>query len=281
MNTGRKAMQREQDGTDDARPLDPELLSERYDRDARAYRDLWAPILRGAVLRLLRRISPGDVLRIVDIGSGVGSMLPHLQTTFPDALVLGVDRSRGMLALSPAGIPRAVMDATCLGVASAGVDLVLMAFVLFHLERPLDGLREALRVLRRGGRMATATWGQEIESPASRIWTECLDAHGAPEADPSAAARHDPVNTPEKMEALLRAAGFSSAHCWLEELASSIELDRLIRLKTAMGSARSRFDSLPPSQREACVSAARCRMEKLPPEAFVAGGTVVYALASA
>lgn len=258
-----------------------EKLTDRYNREAEAYRDLWAPILRIAGLGLLREVAGARVQRIVDVGTGVGALLPDLFATFPGAVVLRVDRAHGMLALAPAGMPRAVMDARHLAIRSGSVDLVLLAFMLFHLDKPEDGLREARRVLRHGGRVATLTWGRELESRATRIWTECLDVHGAAEADPATAARHDSVDTPEKMETLLRAAGFNPPRSWADDLVSTLDLEHLLRLRTSMGSSKPRFDSLDPLTQEACVAGARRRMEGLAREEFIARGRIVCAVASA
>ena len=255
-------------------------LTDRYDREACAYRDLWAPVLEIAGLKLVRELAGARPKRILDVGTGVGSLLPHLETAFPDAFVLGVDRSAGMLAQGPRRFPRAVMDATQLGVSPASLDLVLLVFMLFHLERPEEGLREARRVLADGGRVGCLTWGEDLESTASRIWNECLDAHGAAEEDPTVRTRHDPVNTPEKMETLLRLAGFTSLRCRADELVSFIDPERLIRLKTSLGSSKVRYDGLAPAAREACAKDARRRMAELSSEDFVARGRVVVAVAS-
>jgi len=210
----------------------------------------------------------------------VGLLLPGLRGAFPGAFVLGVDRSPGMLALAPTGVPLAVMDARQLALSPASVDLILMVFMLFHLDTPLDGLREARRVLRPGGRVATVTWGGDLESKATRIWTECLDTHGASPTDPAMAARHASVDTPEKMEALLRAAGFTLPHAWVEDLVSTLDLEHLLRLRTTMGSAKPRFDSVDPTTQQACIAEARRRMEELAGEDFVARASIVYAIAS-
>jgi SAM-dependent methyltransferase len=253
-------------------------LTQRYDLEASAYRELWAPILRVAGQSLLRRLDGAPPRRILDVGTGVGALLPDLRTTSPGAWVLGVDRSAGMLRLAPAEFARAVMDARQLALRSASVDRVLMVFMLFHLDSPATGLREARRVLRPGGRIGTLTWGGDLESPATRIWKDCLDAHGAVPLDPGAEARHEAVDTPDKMEALLRGAGFASARAWTEDLVASIEVDQLLRLRTSMGSSKPRFDSLDPEAQFACVSEARRRMERLAPEDRVARGMVVHAV---
>lgn len=258
-----------------------EALTDRYDREARAYRELWAPILRTGALVLVRELAGARVQRVLDVGTGVGSLLPDLNAAFPEAVVLGIDRSHGMLSLAQGRVPRAVMDARQLALPPESVDRVLMVFMLFHLERPELGLREARRVLRAGGRVGTLTWRTELVSNATRIWTECLDAHGATPADPEAAARHDAVDTPEKVEALLHSAGFTSARSWTSDLATTIDAEHLIRLRTSLGSAKPRFDSLAPAAREACVAAARARMGHLAHEDFIARAEVVYSVACA
>src|SRR5881628_3438025 len=114
-------------------------LTERYDREATAYRELWAPILRVAALKLLPSLSHGAIERVLDVGTGVGALLQDLSHAFPGSRVVGVDRSRGMLVHAPTEYGRAVMDAEQLGIARGSMDRVLMAFMLFHVQSPLDG----------------------------------------------------------------------------------------------------------------------------------------------
>ncbi len=256
-------------------------LTERYDREAQDYRDLWAPVLRHAGVVLVNELAGGRVERVLDLGTGVGTLLPDLRAAFPRAQTIGVDRSHGMLSLVGDRVPLAVMDARQLALRPDSVDRVCMVFMLFHLENPLSGLREARRVLRTGGLLGTLTWGGEFESAASRLWTECLNAQGATPIDRAAAARHDAVDAPEKMEALLRAAGFTSPRSWTGDLVSRLDQEHLVGLKTSVGSAKQRFDGLTPSAREACMAEARARMSRLASEDFVSRGTVVYSVASA
>jgi SAM-dependent methyltransferase len=256
-------------------------LTDRYDRGADAYRVLWAPILRTAALPLVRELSGERVERVLDVGTGVGALLPDLCSTFPGSHVLGVDRSRGMLAQVPKPLGRAVMDARQLALPAESMDRVFLVFMLFHLESPLAGLREARRVLRPGGRIGTLTWAGELQSKATRVWADCLDAHGAVGPDPSTEARHETVDAPAKMEALLGSAGFDAPRSWEDDLACTLDADHLLRLRTSLGSAKPRFDSLSPEAASACLEEARCRMKELGSEGFVARGRVVYAVAGA
>jgi ubiquinone/menaquinone biosynthesis C-methylase UbiE len=257
-------------------------LAERYTQAAPVYRDLWAPVLRIAGRRLLRELAAVPAQRIVDVGTGVGTLIPDIHATFPQASIVGIDRSPGMLAIArrDRGMHCAVADARQLPLATGCADLVLMVFMLFHLQQPAEGLREVRRVLRPGGRIATVTWGGEFDSNASLLWDSCLDEHGATPPDPALAARDEPMNTPEKMQGLLRANGFSRAHGWMEDLVERIELDHLLELRTRMGSQKPRFDSLSAEARQACLASARRRMQAMTSDDFVSTGKVVYAVAS-
>lgn len=259
-------------------PADPAaMLTARYDRDAASYRDLWAPILRTAALPLLREVQGEGVARVLDVGTGVGALLPDLSAAFPGAFVAGVDRSSGMLDLAPRHFGRAIMDARELGIAPGSVDRVFLLFMLFHLEDPLAALREAHRGLRFGGRVAAITWGAELESLALRIWRECLDRHGASPPDPATQRRDEAVKTPEKLEALLASAGFGESRGWSEELVWTLDAEGLIALKTSVGSSRARFDTLDAAAAAACLADGRARMRALPPEGFVARARITYA----
>jgi SAM-dependent methyltransferase len=186
-----------------------------------------------------------------------------------------------MLALAPQQFDRAAMDAGQLGFRSGSMDRVLMNFMLFHLAAPATGLREARRVLCAGGLVGTITWGSELESQATRVWNECLDAHGAQQADPLTLTRHDQVDSPEKITALLVESGFGSANCWVDDLVERIDAEHLLRLRTSLGSAKPRFDSLAPEPQAACLAEARRRMEGMSSGAFVARAKLIYSVARA
>jgi len=171
------------------------------------------------------------------------------------------------------------MDAQTLGVASDSCDLVLMVFMLFILDEPARALQEARRVLSPNGRLGCTTWGEEMESRANRVWLDCLDAHGASPADPEADRRHARMNTPAKLSDLLESVGFTDVRAWKGELSHTYDLDSFLQTKTAMGSSRTRLESLNPDARETCLAAARRSLGALDSTDFVARSGVIFAIA--
>jgi SAM-dependent methyltransferase len=251
-------------------------LSQRYTKEALAYRDLWAPVLLPPAMRLLKEIERASL--VLEIGTGIGSLLPILTARYPEALILGADSSLGMLKLASGSV--ALMDAMQLALASECFDLAVMNFVLFHLSDPVAGLKEAHRVLRSGGQVTTLTWAGDLVSAATTIWDDELDLHGAPPPpDPSQTqTRHDWVDTPDKMNALLTSARFHSARAWQEQYEYMIDADHLIRLRTSLGRPRARFEALSPAQQDSCLARARERMSLLRAEEFLVKGGIVYAI---
>jgi len=255
-------------------------LVERYDAHAAAYQQLWAPTLRLASGRFLRNLAGNGVRRVVDVGAGVGALWPDLRVAFPSAQLIGFDRSPGMLQIAPPAMARVVADARALPLAPESVDVALLVFMLFHLSDPADGLSEARRVLRHGGVVGTVTWGSGLESEATRLWTECLDEYGAAPPDPVTAARDDLLNTPEKIDALLRSVGFETIRAWTDDLITVIGLEHLLSLRTQMGSEKVRFDSLDETARQQCLASARQRLQAIAPTDFTATAQIVYAVAA-
>ena len=83
----------------------------RYASEAEAYRDLWVPVLVRLARWLIDEIPLGNARRILDLGCGMGALLPHLRDASPEAVVVGLDRTQAMVALGPRAFPLLVGDA--------------------------------------------------------------------------------------------------------------------------------------------------------------------------
>src|SRR5438128_12207647 len=126
------------------------MLADRYTQRAEAYEALWSPIIRPVGERLIAPLPLSSTTRsIVDIGTGAGALLPAIKRAAPNAVIVGVDRSPGMLRLAQdkhSG-PLALMDVQNLALPANRLQVAVGAFVLCHLPYPDQLLAGPNRVL--------------------------------------------------------------------------------------------------------------------------------------
>lgn len=122
--------------------------------------------------------------RIVDVGCGNGMYLTRLREAFPEAEVIGVDRSPGMIAgLSE---PAVVADVRALPFADASADVVLAMHMLYHVPDLQAALDQLGRVLAPGGVLFVSTLASDDRPEYHRIWREAAKrALGAEVGSPS------------------------------------------------------------------------------------------------
>ena len=138
----------------------------------------WAPKVADAA-----QIQPGQ--RVLDVACGTGILAREI--TLRKARVVGLDPNPGMLAvareLDPAVDWREGV-AGSLPFPDESFDAVVSQFGLMFFTDRRQALREMLRVLAPGGRLAVAVWGSLENMPAFAAEVELLEkAAGQPAAD--------------------------------------------------------------------------------------------------
>jgi ubiquinone/menaquinone biosynthesis C-methylase UbiE len=163
-----------------------------WDLAASGYEPLWQAQLAPAQAELLVRASlaPGDWVLDVACGTGLVSFAAARAVGLRGH-VLGVDLSGRMVE---AAQQRAAahtqtntrferMDAERLELPDASFDVVLCALGLMYLPDPAQALREMRRVLRPGGRLVLAVWGERARCGWAPVF-EIVDAEVASEVCP-------------------------------------------------------------------------------------------------
>lgn len=102
------------------------------------------------------RLRPGDRVLIVGAGTGLDlEFLPQdIQLTAVDVTPAMLTRLQRRSAQTGRAVTVRTMDARDLAFADASFDAVIMHLILAVMPQPEQGLREAARVLRGGGRIA-------------------------------------------------------------------------------------------------------------------------------
>ena len=128
-------------------------------------------------------------LRVLDVATGPG-MIADAAAARGHAEVVALDFSSAMLKEAqavvdrhPDGVVKLVEgDAAALPFDDASFDAVVIGFGLLHLPKPQLALKEACRVLKKGGRLAYSVWVPPPENAAFRILNDTLAAHGSKDA---------------------------------------------------------------------------------------------------
>jgi SAM-dependent methyltransferase len=255
------------------------MVAASFSQDAPLYERFWAAPLAALGRRLLAGLPIQSASVVVDIGAGVGALLPAIREAAPRAFVAGVDAAEGMIRRAPRDFGRAVMDAGRLALRDASIDGAVMPFMLFFLPDPRRGLLEARRVLRPGGRLGVATWAAGVNDyRADQIWADLLDEYGAP--PDQATSKMDLMDTPEKLVDLLKDGGFRDVHTATDAKPVSMTIDQFLEVRAKIGRSKRRLQRLSPDARTTLLSEARKRLAKLPPEAFTDPQVALLAWAS-
>jgi ubiquinone/menaquinone biosynthesis C-methylase UbiE len=163
-----------------------------WDLAADDYEPLWQRQLAEAQAAMMALASPAPGDRVLDIACGTGLVaFDAARAVGPDGHVLGVDLSGRMVSfaeqrarevnLSNCRFER--MDAETLDLPDGKFDVVLCALGLMYMPDPEQAVREMRRVLRPGGRISLAVWGERSKCGWSALFP-IIDAEVASEVCP-------------------------------------------------------------------------------------------------
>jgi SAM-dependent methyltransferase len=166
----------------------------------------WAPRVANAA-----RIRSGD--RVLDVACGTGILAREIHSRLGGSgSVSGVDRMAGMVEVAAGLAPDIEWrtgSAESLPYQDGAFDAVVSQFGLMFFDDRIAAIREMLRVLVPGGRLAVAVWDALEQMPAYAAELELLDRlAGRPAAD----ALRAPfvLGDPGALESMFRQAGAES-----------------------------------------------------------------------
>jgi ubiquinone/menaquinone biosynthesis C-methylase UbiE len=249
----------------------------RYDRIAEGYARWWSPVHRPATLALLDEIGPAvadGATRILDVGCGTGALAAAAVDRWPGVRVTGVDASAGMLAVAAREL--GALDGTTrervslvrasaerLPFGAGDFDVVVTAFVLQLVPSRYRALREARRVLTRGGTLAYSTWMAGGSFPADDAYSDALVAAGLEPLDGGGA--HDEPRSPDQAAAHLRRAGFTGVTARAGEVDHRYTPEAFLAFLASFDD-EELFTTLEPAAREALEADLLARLHALPPD---------------
>jgi ubiquinone/menaquinone biosynthesis C-methylase UbiE len=163
-----------------------------WDLASDTYEPLWSAQLAPAQALMLALCAPAPGERVLDVACGTGLASFVAAAAVGEAgSVLGVDISRRMVDVATRqaharGVRNARferMDAECLDLPDAAFDLAACALGLMYVPEPETALRELRRVLRPGGRVGLAVWGERANCGWSPVF-EIVDREVTSEVCP-------------------------------------------------------------------------------------------------
>lgn len=173
-------------------------------------------------------LNPGN--RVLDVCCGTGaSAIPAAKYVGSTGSVLGVDLSERLLNLARtkakdqglANIEFQVGDFENLGLPSESFDVIVCVFGIFFVPDMLVAIRELLRIVRPGGKLAITSWGRNVFEPANQMFWETIETER-----PDLSKKFTPwgkINDPTSLKALLEAGGATQVE--VEEEIGTHKLD--------------------------------------------------------
>jgi SAM-dependent methyltransferase len=267
-------------------------MRDRYDNGARLYARFWAPVLLRSAERVAERLAAGRgpaPRRVVDLGTGTGSLARAVARRLPEARVTGIDFSRGMLAVARAESDEEPTldgrmtwleaDAAKLPLEDDSADAVVSSFVLQLVPEREPVYREVRRVLRPGGRFLFTTWmTDESRFEPSEAFEDALDELRIDIDEAPEEARAGDFPSARAATRSLRDAGFEDVKAERATLEFVYTPESYADYKLRYDD-RELVDGLRQSARRRLEGRLREKLAALPPEDFILRAKIVFASA--
>ena len=229
----------------DAAPWHDAAMTEqadRYDRISEGYARWWAPVIAPAAVAVLDEVAAtidGGATRVLDVGTGTGTLAIELLRRWPSITVTAIDASSGMIAKASdegdrlltrrqrSRLELRVAFADDLDLPDGSFDVVVSSFVLQLVPNRFRALREVHRVLRPGGVFGWVSWLAH-----EGTWAPDLDFDDALEdvgEEPREwSDRPGDLRDPPAAIAQMRRAGFAHVRATAGELVHPFDIDGFV-----------------------------------------------------
>lgn len=164
--------------------------------------------------------------RVLELAAGTGVLTRNLVRLLPEAVIVATDLNEAMVSLGQQLVPQAQwqpVDAMSLPFDDAEFDVVVCQFGVMFLPDRVEAYRGMRRVLRSAGALLFNAWGKVEEHTYERALVEVL-RRLFPD-DPPTFMESTPhgYSDPDRIDADVRAAGFSDVQLETLHLTSQVE----------------------------------------------------------
>jgi SAM-dependent methyltransferase len=210
---------------------------------------------------------PFDHAVAVDAGAGTGAATSELVRR--GARVIAVDLSAGMLrGLTATEAAAAIGDVVALPIRTDAVDIAVAAFVLNHLARPIDALRELGRITRPTGAVLVSVFAEAPPHPSKDAIDAVARGYGftVPGWHRRLKEEFEPQTaTPDALAALAREAGLSDVTARVVTIEPTMTDADLVGWRTGMAHLAPFIATLPAELAQALADDAGAAVAGMPP----------------